>query len=67
MKMSFFFSSAFRIPALHRAKVTDQVPETWISGFGSSMEKWVSGKFNEAFLPSFAKFLPTYAELKFIK
>ena len=38
------------------AIVTDQVPETLVSGFGSAVEKWVLGKLNEAFLHLYAKF-----------
>ena len=38
------------------AIVTDQVPETLVSGFGSAVEKWVLGKLNEAFLHLYVKF-----------
>ena len=30
--------------------VTDRVPQNWVSGFGSAVEKWVEGKVNTDFL-----------------
>ena len=35
---------------VHRSIVTDRLPETWILGFESAMEKWAEGKLNKAFL-----------------
>ena len=38
--------------------VSDRVPEKWVLGFGSAMEKWVLRRVTQVFFSFFSQFLP---------
>ena len=49
--------SANYVYSIPSGLVMEQVPETRVSGTRSTMEKWVEGKLNKAFLHFFVKLL----------
>ena len=44
--------------------VMDRVPDTWVSGFGSDIEKWILGKLTMAFLHFLSNFWHIWLFLK---